>query len=86
MRLLLLSLLLLSGCGDGLEKTVNVQTTTITWNRSVPTKCGAAAPPFFGCADRGAGYKTCVITMPEDARNDTIAEEFKHCFGYEHAK
>ncbi len=85
MRLPLLSLLLLSGCAanGGLVKMADVSHSDIHWIRERPQDCGKAGN-FNGCAWRMDNYSKCSIVMPEDAPDWVVAEEFKHCFGYEH--
>lgn len=80
MRLLLL--ILLAGCSD-LVKVSEPHTVTITWDRAAPTNCGRQAQPS-GCAYRSHNYMDCRVVMPEDAADFVVAEEFRHCFGYEH--
>ena len=82
----LTALLLLPGCTSFHSDMVKVSeplTVLVTWERVTPTQCPTPGN-YGGCTTRGAGYATCYIQMPEDASDAVIAEEFKHCFGWEH--
>lgn len=79
----LLPILLMGCAGHDLVKRAEPQTVSITWVRALPQECnGAANHP--ACAVRSAGYTHCLIIMPENAAPFVMAEEFLHCFGWEH--
>lgn len=83
-RILSLCLLAIVGCDSKtMEQTATVPQTTIAWVRETPTECGGE-PQHYGCSRWTADRKLCQITMPENASNDVIAHEFRHCFGYSH--
>ena len=88
MRLYLIALAIVllatqfSGCTT-MTQAAKVDTSTVTWLKQKPTECGGK-PQSQGCAWSSADYKRCVITMPVDAPDWVVAEEFKHCFGFEH--
>jgi hypothetical protein len=63
-----------------------VDSVTVVWLRGDAALC---EPGALGCAlrtgvDRVGSH--CTIVMPEQADDAVVAHEFKHCFGYEHAK
>ena len=79
-----LILLALFGCGGTeLVKRAEVQTVRVTWVKEKPESCGDASNAD-GCATRSLGYQECLIRMREDVSISVIAEEFLHCFGWEH--
>lgn len=84
MRFIVLAVLL-TGCSDHLVKVAEPQSVLITWERVKPTHCPDAGQ-FYGCAERQYDYALCTIRMPEDAPDWVVAEEFRHCFAFEHAK
>lgn len=75
----------LFGCAGpaDLVKRAEVQAVRVTWIKEKPATCGDASNAQ-GCATRTPGYLECLIEMPEDASAVVIAEEFLHCFGWEH--
>ena len=75
--------LLLTGCSGGLVKEKEVYSRWIVWNKQAPKDCGMSGK-FNGCAK--STKLDCTITMAEDAPDHTVAEEFRHCFGYTHKK
>ena len=80
---------LMTGCApvsyipDLVERN-HVEETRILWVRGIMSNCGGAKSPI-GCAEIIRQDK-CVITMPENAPDEIVAHEFKHCFGYVHRK
>ena len=84
MRVVFLILLTMaSSCGGAPEviKGEYVSETRIKWIRGIEKNCGGALSPL-GCAF--INYDGCTITMPEEASDEIVAHEFKHCFGYVH--
>lgn len=82
-RMVPLLILLLTGCGGvALVKERHVDTVTVTWVRDM-SPC-----PWYAnaCVRRTPDRSKCWIYMYEDAADHTVAHEFKHCFGYEHAE
>jgi len=81
-------LLALTGCSSHLVKEREVFETRVVWVKQVPLACGKLASTdqvtLHGCADRRPGL--CIIQMDESAPDWVVAEEFRHCFGYEHRK
>ena len=72
------------GCAStDLVKRADVKAVRVTWIKEKPATCGGAANAQ-ACATRAPGYHECLIEMPEDATDAVIAEEFRHCFGWEH--
>lgn len=83
---LLWVLLLLAGCSGvpELERVRQVDEMRIVWVRGIEKECAGAKSPT-GCAER-LGDAGCKITTPEDAPDEILAHEFRHCFGYRHAR
>ena len=81
-------LVLLTGCAafaPDMTKVSEPRTVLVTWERVQPTECGAPGR-YLGCATRTPGYTACLIQMPEDAPDWVVAEEFRHCFAFEHSR
>ena len=80
-------LLLLTGCASSfdhdLEQKASPHTVVVTWNKKKPAMCGDQAGGE-ACAWRTPDYSRCYIEMPWNASWRVIAEEFLHCFGWEH--
>ena len=83
----------ISGCASDLVKIADVDTAVIQWVRVQPKTCddmtARGLVTLFACTrgrQREGKKSHCIIEMPEDADDRVVAEEFRHCFLYEHKK
>lgn len=84
LALIALIAIVLPGCTTtNLVKRAEVQAVRVTWIKEKPASCGDASNAQ-ACATRTPSYLECLIEMQEDATDAIIAEEFRHCFGWEH--